>query len=172
MCIIFLTGVLVFRRSADGETALTSTGGAQGEVHILGENTLPNGLECAISKMKAEQRCYVEIKPPYGGDAVQKTLSGTVVLLSFVQITDISPDSNRGLLLRDVDRGPDPVAFKSPKAFSELTLHITIMVVPSLDGAGGAGGLEPEPVWSTRRPLGDGTHLFCPYIHLSALTAH
>jgi hypothetical protein len=152
-------------RSADGETVLTSAGGGaeEGEMHILGDGTLIPGLEYAFFKMKAEQQCYVEIKPPYcsregegeGEGAAegeqQQSLTGTITLLSFVQITDLSPAGNCGLLLRDIDRGPDPVAFKSPKAFSDLTLHLTFTVVAP-DG-------KLKPVWSTRRPLGDGLPL-------------
>ena len=136
-------------------------------MHILGEDTLPGGLAYVFLKMKAEQQCFVEIKPPHCGDTVEQTLTGTVTLLSFVQITDLSPDGNRGLLLRDIDRGPDPVAFKSPKAFSELLLHLTFSVVASSAGRDETQQGEPEPVWSTRRPLGDGE-----YHLLSALLSH
>ena len=47
-------------------------------------------------------------------------------LVSFEQVTDLSSDGDGGLLLRSVERGPDPIEFKTPKAFSRLRLHLKL----------------------------------------------
>eukprot|EP01048_Picozoa_sp_COSAG05_P008128 COSAG05_NODE_604_length_8399_cov_6.936145_8_plen_199_part_00 len=132
-----------------------------GDTHTLGSGTLPAGVDAALCHMKAGEQAFVEAAHPYCGAQPAQQLTGTMTLLSFVRITDLSPDQNRGLLLRSIELGPDPTAFKSPKAFTKVRVHLSLAVLPGrsdVDAGNGSQKLLPPPevVWGTRPPHGDG----------------
>eukprot|EP01051_Picozoa_sp_SAG22_P001782 SAG22_NODE_74_length_22289_cov_65.265119_2_plen_246_part_00 len=141
----------------------------------VGAGTLCKGIEQALPKLKVGGKCELRLSAEYGpgGDT---PACGTVELVSFEQVTDLTPHATGGsgsgdsvavessgggagaLLLRSVDKvrttalpfycaptvfrsktvpyravplsqkGPDPLEFKTPKAFSVVKLHLTLSV--------------------------------------------
>eukprot|EP01048_Picozoa_sp_COSAG05_P010921 COSAG05_NODE_993_length_6264_cov_294.754096_2_plen_712_part_00 len=153
------------RSSAAEDTVVVSSGeDTRGVTHTLGGGTLPDGLDAAYLKMKAGQTCYVEATAPYcGATTPQQQLSGTITLHSFVRIADLTPEQDGGLTLRSIELGPDPTAFKTPKAFSKVAMHLTLSVVVGPSNGEGhdqeSTTSAAQAVWGTHLPLGDGTPL-------------